>query len=151
MSVIKKRWFHFVIGSVIVTAMFFYSIAKKASDNKTYFNDLNLKLKGEVLAVDAPTGYNGFGILKVKIVASTINDYDPREKIKNYYCIIKNGIAEIYQSGIYECEIGDIVTVDTKKREFTIYKKDGKNLIQYITLYTNEFFYKYLQKHHQKL
>jgi hypothetical protein len=150
MSVRKKWWFKPVIGFIIVTALFFYSIAREASNNRTYFNDLNLTLKGEVLAADVPNGYNGFGILRVKILASNINYYDPRGKIKNYYCIIKNGIAEVYQHGISECESGDIVTVDARKREFTIYKKDGKNFVRDIVLYTNEFFYKYLQKY-QKL
>lgn len=151
MSVLKKRWTPFVVGFIIITAWFFYDVAKTANDDKIYFNDLNLNLKGEVLAIDIPDNYNGFGIVRVKILASNINDYDPIGKIKNYYCIIKNGIAEIYQLGIHECEIGDIVIVDTKKREFTIYKKDGSTLIRDMVLYTNEFFYKYLQKHHQKL
>jgi hypothetical protein len=145
-----KRSLPFVLGFIFVTVSFFCILAKRASDNKKYFNDLNLHLQGEVLAADAPNGFNGFGIVSVKTLESNINYYDPRGKSKNYYCIIKNGFAEIYQLGIRECEIGDIVTVDSKKREFTIYKKDGNKLVRNLTLYTNEFFYKYLQKH-QKL
>ena len=145
-----KRSRFLVLGLILVTVSFIYYITKDASDNKKYFNDLNLNLKGEVLATDVQNGFNGFGIVRVKIVESNINFYDPRGKSRNYYCIIKNGFAEIYQHGISECEIGDTITVDTKKREFKIFKKDGNNVISDIVLYTNDFFYKYLQKH-QKL
>jgi hypothetical protein len=146
-SIMKRFGFKHFIGFTIVAVWFFYSIAKSSSDNRKYFSDLHLTLKGEVLATDVPDGYNGFGILRVKIIESNISSYDPRGERKNYYCIIKNGIAEIYQIGIRECEIGDTVTVDAGKMEFTIYKKDGTSQVRDMVLYTNEFFYKYLQKH----
>jgi hypothetical protein len=146
-----NRYITIIIAVVIAILLIVYNLRKTSRVNNNYFDQLALQLKGEVIAVDVPNGYNGFGILRVKILETNIKDYDPRNKSENYYCIIKNGLAEIYQLGVYDCKPGDIVMVDTKKREFTIQKKEGANIIKDIVLYTNEFFYKYIQKHHQNL
>jgi hypothetical protein len=58
--------------------------------------------------------------------------------------------AEIYQDGLSNCKPGDVVIVDAKRKIFTIQKPDGTTDIKGIILYTNEFFYKYIKKHHQK-
>jgi hypothetical protein len=150
MAVIMKKHLAPVAAFVIVTLLFGYHLWKESHDSKRYFDELDLKLKGEVLSVDIPGGYNGFAIVKVKVLETNKDYYDPRNDAKNYYCIIKNGLAEIYQLGLYECKPGDDVIVDTKRRIFTIQKPDGTNVVQDIILYTNEFFYKYIQKHHQK-
>lgn len=140
-----------IIAFVVVIFLIVYNLRKNSRVNNHYFDELALHLKGEVLAVDAPGGYNGFGILKVKVLETNINNYDPRNKAENYYCIIKNGMAEIYQLGVYDCKPGDIVIVDTQKKEFTIQKREGGKIVKDIVLYTNESFYKYVQKHHQDL
>ena len=64
----------------------------------------NLKLTGEIYEVlDDIGNYNSTGILRVRLVESNIKYYDSRDKQANYYCIIKNGKAEIYES-----ELSDI-------------------------------------------
>jgi hypothetical protein len=140
-----------IIAFVVLIFLIVYNLRKNSRDSSRYFDELALHLKGEVLSVDVPNGYNGFGILKVKVLESNINNYDLRNKSDTYYCIIKNGLAEIYQLGVVECKPGDIVIVDTQKKEFTIQKRDGGKIVKDIVLYTNEFFYKYVKKHHQDL
>lgn len=145
-----KKYLVPIAGFVVVTFLFGYHLWRESHDSKRYFDKLDLQLKGEVLSVDIPQGYNGFAIVKVKMLKTNKDYYDPRNDAKNYYCIIKNGLAEIYQPGVYKCEPGDNVTVDTRMRLFTIQKPDGTKDVQEIILYTNEFFYKYIKKHHQK-
>jgi hypothetical protein len=145
-----KKYLGPIVGFVIVTFLFSYDRWKESHDSNRYFDELNLQLKGKVLAIDIPQGYNGFGVVKVKILETNKDYYDPRNDARNYYCVIKDGIAEIYQHGVFNCQPGDVVIVDVKRRIFTIQKPNGATDIQDIVLYTSEFFYKYIKKHHQK-
>lgn len=82
----------------------------------------NLKLIGEIYEVlDDIGNYNGTGILRVRIIESNIKYYDPRDKQANYYCIIKNGKAEIYEGGLSGIKKGDIIHVDIAKGATQIY------------------------------
>ena len=144
-----KKWLYAVGIVAFITAVTWHQ-CNEANKKERYFTDLNLALKGEVLAVDLPNSSNGFGIVKVKVLETNKPYYDPRKDSRYYYCIIKDGLAEIYQHSVSNCEPGDTITLDTWKRRFRIDKKDGKHEIQDITLYTNEFFYKYVKERHQR-
>lgn len=146
-----KRKIVYGVGIVAFIIAVTYHECYKTNKTDRYFNELNLELKGEVLAVDIPDSFNGFAIVKVKVLETSRAIYDPRNTAESYYCIIKDGVAEIYQNGVYKCEPGDTVSLDTWTRLFTINKKDGTHDVQSISLYNNEFFYKYIKKHHQKL
>lgn len=145
-----KKYLAPIVYFVIATFLFGYHLWKESHDSNRYFDELNLQLKGKVLSIDIPQGYNGFAIVKVKVLETNKDYYDSRKEAKNYYCVIKNGIAEIYQHGVFNCEPGDIVIVDTRRRLFTIQNSDGTNDVQGILLTTSERFFKYVKKHHQK-
>ena len=59
--------------------------------------------------------------------------------------------AEIYQAGVIDCAVGDSISIDTDKRQFTIKKSSGEQLINYIILSDNESFFEYARKNFQKL
>jgi hypothetical protein len=111
-----------------------------------YFDGLKLKLKGEVLSVKTPRGFNGFGIIKVKILTSNVKKHDPRNNFRYYYCIIQDSLAEVYQLSSKSCSPGDIVDIDTDRRIFTLYKANGEKFSWEIVLNKSDFFLKYLQK-----
>lgn len=133
---------------------FFSLIILISCENKEqseYFDSLDLELTGIVQSIDLPSPYNGFGILKVSVIKSNFNQYDPRESKEHYYCIIRNGQAELYQFALYDCEIGDSIEVSTKDRLFLVHKKTGKTIQKEMILYDNDKFYDYIKKNHQKL
>lgn len=140
----------YAVGIIIFIIAIICYECNEANKTERYFTDLNLELKGEVLGVDIPSSSNGFAIVKVKVLETSRRYYDPRKDHRYYYCIIKDGLAEIYQSSGYKCEPGDTVTLDTWKKTFRIDKKDGSHEILGIILYKNEFFYKYVKERHQK-
>ena len=71
-------------------------------------------------------GYHGKGIIRVNIVKSNMDEYDPRNQQANYYCIIKNGEAEIYEHP-GRLKKGDTITLDVGKRKI-IYHHSNENL-----------------------
>lgn len=72
-------------------------------------------------------GYGGIGIIRINIIESNINEYDPREKQANYYCIIKDGKAEIYGWWPADVRKGDTLKLDVRKRTMIYPKEDGGN------------------------
>ena len=76
-----------------------YNTIRENKKDKKYFSDLNLKLIGVVEAVDLSYTPNGFGVVKVNIIESNKEYYDPRKDLEYYYCIIKDRKAEFYQIG----------------------------------------------------
>jgi hypothetical protein len=147
MKMTQIKWF-------MVLALFAFAIGicntiKENKGDKKYFDELNLKLTGIVESVDLSYIPNGFGVAKVSIINSNRHYYDPRDDHEYYYCLIKNGKAEIYQSGLYECAIGDTINVNTRKRIFLI-KNGVKEDIEDIVLSTYDKFYNYVRKNHQK-
>lgn len=93
------------------------------------FDHLDLKLKGKVYDVNNKigNGFHGRGIMRVEVLESNIKQYDPRKKQANYYCIINDSIAEIYDY-YREISIGDTVLIDTNEEviEWVNKPKKGK-------------------------
>lgn len=81
------------------------------------FSGLDLNMTGVVTFVNKEIrGYHARGIFRMNIIDSNINHYDPRDVQENYYCIIKDGEAEVYDNNVYEIEIGDTIQIDTNKQ-----------------------------------
>ena len=75
----------------LVTAFFYgyYSISIKAQRTESIALDsLNLEMSGVVWKIENLNGFNGTGIIDVRIIKSNIKEYDPRNNIKYYYCLI---------------------------------------------------------------
>jgi len=102
----------------------------------------NLKLTGEVYEVlDDIGNYNGMGILRIKIKETNIDHYDPREEQANYYCLIKNGILELYVKGVSDIKINDSISINVPARESIVYNS-GRDFNRKLSLliYPRRFF-----------
>lgn len=124
---------------IALTLIFFFSSCnffthnneEKATVDEFDFQELkNLKLTGIVYSIDdgIGNGYHGRGIIRVNIVESNINYYDPRDVQQNYYCIIKNNAAEIYGTSASYVNVGDTILIDGSSKVLNYYnkKKMGK-------------------------
>lgn len=132
---------------IIIPAV--YGEWQQQSAEEDYFNNLHLKMTGVIHYIQRANGYNGFGIIGVRVLSSNITDHDKRTN-PPYYCLVKGDSAEIYCS-IIESTPGDTVKIDTDKRQIAILRKDGTS-IQYTTSYNNENrFYKRFVTHHQRI
>ncbi len=138
-----------LIGLILVALMFYFENKTRCNNDRSYLNALNLYLVGTVEAVDAVHGHNEFDVVKVKIINTNLNYYDPRGKYEYYYCIIKNGYAELYQIAGREASVGDTIIVDSKKRTFTIKKSKG-DIVEDILINSSKKYYEYLSTNHQK-
>jgi|SRR5690625_707888 len=143
----------FIVVAIVVLFsfnlyMFRYDIFFRPNDNliEVEINDFrgikDLMLTGEVYEVlDNIGNYHSTGILRVNIIDSNIELYDPRDKQANYYCIIKNGQAEVYESELTGTKKGDTILIDIKKGATRIVnalsKKDEKKAT---IIYPRNFF-----------
>lgn len=96
-------------------------------------------------------GYHGRGIIRLNIIKSNIDKYDPRKKQANYYCIIKNNEAEIYEhpGGLKK---GDTVILDVNNRKITYHFSNGElGGLRNIWIRPASFFYFIKKKGYQKL
>src|SRR5690606_34158175 len=99
----------------------FFSLNKNDREVMAKFDFQGLedvKLTGIVYFVNKNigNGFHGRGIIRVKILSSNVNHYDPRNKQINYYCIIKNKKAEIYCTSASYLNIGDTVNINSNNR-----------------------------------
>lgn len=128
--------------------MFRYDIFMRPNDNLVEVDIIDfrgikdLKLSGEIYEVlDNIDNYHSTGILQVNIIDTNIEFYDPRDKQANYYCIIKNGQAEVYESELIGTKKGDTILIDIKKGSTRIVnalaKKDEKKAT---IIYPRSFF-----------
>lgn len=110
----------------------------------------NLQLIGTINSVQEVhnkwQGYGGIGIIWIDIVESNINDYDPREKQANYYCIIKNGKAEIYGWWPSDVKKGDTLLLDVRNRTMIYPAENGSDfeIKDFWIPYVN--FFKYIKE-----
>ena len=119
---------------------------KEKEIDKIGLEDLNLKLTGVVVSVDYGDNFHSYGIIRLKVINSNIQEYDPRGKLQYYFCVIKNGMAEIYYHTPVSNTIGDTMQFDTgiKMGGFI---KNGKPDYGDISIYGDDSYYEYIQKH----
>lgn len=88
----------------------------------------SLRLKGVVYELNSNIrGFHGRGIIRLDIIETNIDFYDPRDKQANYYLIIKDGKAEVYEIISLHLNVGDTIYVDANSRRLSI-----KSNAQYI-------------------
>lgn len=145
----KGRLILFLSGLVFVIIPAIYGEWQQYKAEEDYFNNLHLKLTGVVQYIEKANGYNGFGIIGVRVLSSNTSHYDQRST-PPYYCLVKGDSAEIYCS-IIESYVGDTVNIDTDKRQITILRKEGTTT-RYTTSYHSEKrFYKRFLKRYRKI
>ena len=91
-----------------------------SSASTRYFKALGFELIGIVIKKSILT--NDSGILRVKMTTSNSISYDIRQGRKPYYCVIKNGEAEIVEGGLSEAELGDSVVISCRKYSVFYYR-----------------------------
>lgn len=144
-----KNVLYFLAALIIVSVGLYYLDWNRNRLNQLAFGNLNLQLTGVVYKLDKVSGFNGFGIANLRILKSNIKMYDPRQK-DNYYCMVKSGKVEIYDIHVSAMSIGDTIKIDTRKK--VIYylnagkKEEGSTIVN-----TDNGFYRYIQKYHQKI
>ena len=112
------------------------------------FSGLNLKMTGVVTSLNKNVrrgNFHGRGIMRLNILESNIDYYDPRDTQKNYYCIIKDGVAEVYDANVFETEIGDTVQIDTQEQTIKWLNKRAEGQLYSISVGEVSFF-KYIKK-----
>lgn|SRR5690606_1280509 len=97
-------------------------------------------------------GYGGRGIIRVNIIESNMDEYDPRNKQANYFCIIKEGKAEIYGWGHIDLKEGDTLKLSIPKRTMNFPTAAGNNIeIKDIWIGHVDFFNYIKEKGYQEL
>lgn len=119
----------------------------------------NLELTGIVYSVQdlkSKQGKRGYGparIIRLNIVKSNMDEYDPRDKQANYFCIIKDGRAEIYARGPTDLKKGDTLKLNIPERTMSFFTVDGKNDVVEKNIFIGSVpFFNYIkEKRYQKL
>tara|TARA_R110002072_G_scaffold260722_3_gene419222 strand:- start:400 stop:855 length:456 start_codon:yes stop_codon:yes gene_type:complete len=125
----RKSFIGLLIFILFISCDFFYS--DKEGRTEVSWLDFrgieNLELKGVVYSLNDKigNGYHGRGIVRVNIIESNMDFYDPREKQANYYCLIKKGKAEIYDTHVSSFKIGDTIIIDSKNK-LLYFSQNGK-------------------------
>ena len=133
-----------ILVVVILFSWFLYSQNKwQAEIDKVGLEDLNLQLIGVVDSVDNGDNYHGYGIIRLRIISSNLQEYDPRSKQEFYFCIIKNGKAEIYEH-TFVSKV-DTVTIDTKKKIIS-YIENGRRGVGSISINADKSYYNYIRR-----
>ena len=104
-------------GLIVIGGEYKSRRERRISDE--YFKKLNLNLSGIVTNVN--TVVSGHGIIYVDIRQSSLKEYNGRLE-DYYYCIIRDGKAEILE-GTDQIGIGDSIVVDTNNNKFQSFKK----------------------------
>jgi hypothetical protein len=112
-----------------------------------------LKLMGEVYeVVDNIGNYHGMGIIRINIIESNIEYYDPRDKQANYYCIIKGEQAEFYVKGVSDIKPNDSIYVSILDRKSLVHnsQRDFSRKLS-LLVYPRNFFDFIKRKGYQKI
>jgi len=145
-----KNIIYFLACLIFVSIGLFYFNWNRNRLNRLAFENLNLQIIGVVYKIDKVKGYNGFGVANLKVLKSNVKMYDPRSKNEYYYCMLKNDRAEIYDIHVRAMSLGDTIKIDTKNKVI-FYVNEGRTEEGTIIVNTDDSFYNYIKKHHQKL
>lgn len=152
-----------VVALIALGSLNFYmfrdEIFNKSKDNlyevdiKNFRGIEDLKLTGVIYEViDNIGNYHGTGILRVNIIETNIEYYDPRDKQINYYCIIKYGKSEIYLNNLSEVTVGDTITIDIPNEETRVFNNSSnKNRRMGTRVYPRSFFDFIKREGHQEI
>ncbi len=135
----------FLFGIIGIFICFFLIDKKEEKINKIVLENLNLRLTGVVMNVDEVKGFNGCGIITVHILTTNITEYDPRDTVEFYYCVIKDSIAEIYDHA-FKNMIGDTINIDTQRKLQSWGSKWNESNAGSIGINPNSSYYDYLRK-----
>lgn len=118
---------------------------KEAEQNG--LENLNLQLMGVVESIEEGESFHGYGIIRLKIISSNIQDYDARGKLQYYFCIIKNNIAEVYDHvSVSRTFVGDTLAYDTKEKLGSRIKNGKKTEEGSIGINRDDAYYRFIER-----
>ena len=137
---------------------FFLLLSCKHSSNpitdlsKENYDEIGeLKLKGVVYDLYSPLfpQYHGYGIVRINIVQSNMEFYDPRNRLDEYLLLIKNKKAELYQpTALFT--IGDTIEVDMQNKRIIYFSKLVNKLQSYEPRIYDKIFYEHIDERDQQ-
>ncbi len=131
---------------VILSFLCFIIYSDKKSEEKVYRSLQNSGLIFSGIVTKATTTNNhGFGIITLKLLKSNREDYDARDSIQYYYCIIKNGIAEVYDHAS-ETQIGDTLNINAPNLMLYYRTKKGTMDSGSISMSRTDSYYDYIRE-----
>lgn len=144
-----------IIGSFVFYEEIFLDVNYDLKEVERYdYNGIqNLKLQGEVTEIvrDVGRAYHGTGIIRINVITSNVDTYDPREYQANYICIIKNDKAEFYSNIPYYAQVGDLIEIDIPNNMAHIIDEGGKKHKIGLSIYGRDFFDYVSAKKYQKI
>lgn len=144
-----------IIGSFVFYEEIFLDVNYdlKEVERYDYHGIQNLKLQGEIteLVRDVGRAYHGTGIIRIKVITSNVNTYDPREYQANYICIIKKDKAEFYSNIPYYAQVGDLIEIDIPNNIAHVIDEGGKKHKIGLSIYGRDFFDYVSAKSYQKI
>jgi hypothetical protein len=156
---IRQARIPLLVFFIITPIVFYIQIKNDRAADKFGLDDLNLRLTGVVDSIDRTQAgnYSGYRTVRIKIISSNIKTYDARRVSPCYFCMIRNGIAEIYDQSASDgtgynggYDIGDTIKINSRQR--MIWWKNKKDQIDssVLSVYNGEELYIYAEKYHQK-
>jgi hypothetical protein len=120
----KHTLIFFLIAGPII---FFTAISinlKSEAEIDLYMKNLDLKLIGRVTDIKI-TRQHDFGLVSIDVIETNKQYYDTRGNTSPgyYFCVIKNGKAEI-ETSIGSIKIGDSLIIDTEVRKITDFRNN---------------------------
>lgn len=135
-----------LIGVVLFIIILYISL-RTESLGENYIDDFNLDFSGIVSGKKEITSNSG--LLYLISVNEAIVDYDPRDSLEYYCCVVKGGKAEIIVAGMRLYQKGDSVFVKGSANKVFHYR--NHELIQELNLTMTRFdlLYKPARKLHE--
>jgi len=137
-----------VIVGVVFGAWFLRSDSDSRNEaEKNALEDLNLQLTGVVESIQEGDNFHSYGIIRLRIISSNVQDYDARGKLPYYFCTIKGNMAEVYQHvSKLRTFVGDTLTYDTKKKLGARVKNGRKTEEGSISVSRVDDYYRFIER-----
>ncbi len=127
-----------LVGLVVIGGMI-YKNRRDEQLGKAYMDTFKYKFSGIVEDKVLITGNRG--ILYLTKVQGMKENYDPRDSLNYYCCVIKNGKAELIVGGMRLYKKGDSIYVNGE--ENMLYHYRNNKLIQEVKLIATPFYFLY--------
>lgn len=119
----RKKIFSAVFIFVIIIAVLIFGVnrytASREKIEQEYLNSFNLRFSGVVTGKVEVESFTG--ILFVDVKSTSVVQYDVRDSSKVYYCVLKNGKAEIVET-MDKAEVGDSIVVDGPTKKLKVFR-----------------------------
>ena len=136
-----------IIGIALFVWVLRSDCHRKNETNKNALQDLDLQLTGVVEHVENGENFHGYGIVRLRIVKTNIHAYDPRGKLHYYFCVIKDGKAEIYDhASTSNTFVGDTLVYNTKEKKGALIKNGKTTQEGSIGVSTEDAYYRFIER-----